>query len=310
MTPPSTLLVLALLTGCLGPHSPSDAALDGDTAGLALGDSGAPGGRDPGTDDPDPGDTGTVTGDSAEPPLPDPFAALPDTGEGLVNTSASLEAVLEFGSLPGACDRYRADPGDRRKELLCGKELFFYESFGTEGVPRGLVDILLRSFPEVLGPGFSAPGLVPDPTSADGYPLGLAPSDDGASLVFTCASCHFAPLPDGRFAVGAPNHAYEYGQHNLVLGVFPLAASGGVMQPVDPAAEAALQPLLDAFWADFGAQLQLWGCMATMLGAEIPTFSVENQRHYASWEPGTMDFFIEPLPIDDGVHTVSKISAL
>ena len=306
------VLCALILAGCAGPV-PRPSASEGGLSDAAR-DSGGSDPSDP--DDPSQADSGEAedTGergaDSAEPPRHDPFAARPDTSEGLTNTSAHLDSVLEGGDLRGACDRFAANPTDRRGELLCGKELFFYESFGTEGVPRGLVDILLRSFPDVLGPGFSELGLVPDPTSADGYPLGLTPSDDGQSLVFTCASCHFAPLPDGRYAVGAPNHAYRYGQHNLVMAIFPLAVSGGIMQPVDPAAEAALQPLIDAFWADFGAQLQLWGWMATMLGAEIPSFSEEAQRHYASWEPGTMDFFIEPLPIDDGVHTVSKISAL
>jgi len=41
-----------------------------------------------------------------------------------------------------------------------------------------------------------------------------------------------------------------------------------------------------------------------------PAFPKEAQHHYASWLPGTQDFLIEPLPINDGVHTVSKISAL
>jgi hypothetical protein len=224
---------------------------------------------------------------------------------------SNLDEILEFGSLEGACERYADDNTDRKKQLLCGKEMFFYESFGTEGVPKGLVDILLRSFEEeVFGEAFSAYGLVPDPYSADGLPLGLTPSDDGQSVVFTCASCHFATLPDGRHSVGAPNHDYDYGMHNLALGVFPLAATGGLMQPVDPVAEARLQPLLDAYWADFGAQLQLVGWMTTMLGQEIPEFSTESQRHYAEWDSGTMDFFIEPLPIDDGVHTVSKIQGL
>ena len=33
--------------------------------------------------------------------------------------------------------------------------MFFYETFGASGVPKGLVDILLRSFEEQLGVGFS-----------------------------------------------------------------------------------------------------------------------------------------------------------
>ena len=42
-----------------------------------------------------------------------------------------------------------------------------------------------------------------------------------------------------------------------------------------------------------------------MLGRDIPEFSEDAQRgYYAQWKPGTMDFFIEPLPIDDGVHRV------
>jgi hypothetical protein len=262
------------------------------------------------------GDTGSgpdLDDDPTEdpPPRPDPFSPRADTTEGLVNTDSDLLAVLEGGDLRGACDAYAADRGNRRKELLCGKEMFFYESFGTAGVPRGLVDILLRSFEEeVFGEAFEAYGLVPDPTSPEGYPLGMTLSDDAQSVVFTCASCHFAPMSDGRFAVGAPNHNYAYGEHNLALGVFPLAATGGLVAPVDPLAEEKLGPLLDAYWADWGAQAQLVAWMLTMLGQEIPQFTTENQRYYAQWLPGTMDFFIEPLPIDDGVHTVSKIQAL
>ncbi len=280
----------------------------GDTG--ALPDEGGPDdtGAPPETDGPETHPDGETGEDAAR---PDPFAPRADTSEGLVNADADLLAVLEGGHLRGACAASAADPSDRRKELLCGKEMFFYESFGTAGVPRGLVDLLLRSFEdEVFGPAFSAYGLVPDPDSPEGYPLGMALSDDEQSVVFTCASCHFSQLPDGRYAVGAPNHRYEYGVHNLAMGVFPLAATGGLVAPVDPLAEAAIQPLLDAYWADWGAQAQLVGWMLTMLDQEIPQFSTENQRHYAQWLPGTMDFFIEPLPIDDGVHTVSKIQAL
>ena len=67
-----------------------------------------------------------------EPTRPDPFAPRTDTTEGLVNADRDLMAVLEDGRLQGARDRYAADPTNRRKELLCGKEMFFYEGFGTE----------------------------------------------------------------------------------------------------------------------------------------------------------------------------------
>ena len=92
--------------------------------------------------------------------------------------------------------------------------------------------------------------------------------------------------------------------------MFPSAVTGGLVAPVAPEARQRLQPLIDAFDNDLGARIQLYAWMATMIGQEIPQFSVEAQQHYAKWQPGTMDFFIEPLPIDDGVHTVSKISAL
>ena len=39
------------------------------------------------------------------PSAPDPFAPRPDTTEGLVNTSADLDAVLEFGALDSACTK-------------------------------------------------------------------------------------------------------------------------------------------------------------------------------------------------------------
>ena len=317
MAPTIRLLAALALAACtpLPPGEPTPAEGESPAGDTGTGDDDP---DDTGDPEPDPDDDDDEPGDDTGDPDPDPdpermdpFAPRPDTSEGLVNTDADLSRVLESGTLRGACDRYAADPTNRRKELLCGKEMFFYETFGTAGVPRGLVDILLRSFQEeVFGEAFETYGLVPDPTSSEGYPLGLSLSTDEQSVVFTCASCHFAQMPDGQYAVGAPNHDYAFGEHNLALGVFPLAATGGLMQPVDPVAEAKLQPLLDAYWADFGAQLQLVGWMATMLGQEIPQFSTENQRHYAEWEPGTMDFFIEPLPIDDGVHTVSKIQGL
>ena len=76
--------------------------------------------------------------DDIEPEEPafDPFAPLEIRDEGLINTSFDLDEVLEFGSLEGACDAWEADPNDRRKMLLCGKRMFFYEGFGTLGIPE------------------------------------------------------------------------------------------------------------------------------------------------------------------------------
>jgi len=162
---------------------------------------------------------------------PDPLAPGPDRSAGLTDVAADLDVVLEHGALPDACTAARAQPSDRRLHLLCGKSMFFYESFGTSGVPTALVQLLLDHFADQVGPGFSAFGLVADPSSPKHWPLGLAPTTPVAkgvdALAFTCASCHFARLPDGRYAVGAPNHAYAYGRHTLALALFPQVALGG-----------------------------------------------------------------------------------
>jgi len=277
-----------------------------DTGGLA--DTGLA--ADPHLDpdpDPDPDD------DTSEPePDPESLGIFEPSGlgdGGLTIASADLMAVLEGGSLTGACDAWRLDPEDLNLELRCGKWMFFYETFGTEGVPVGFVDLLLSDFETQVGPGFSEYGLVPDPLSSKGYPLGMVEGANG--VAFTCASCHFGVLPDGRYSVGAANHSYDYGGHNLALGLFPLAAMSALMgSEVDPDAQARVQPLLDHLSSNVWLQIKLVGVVAGLIGTEIPTFTAESQHAYSQWLPGTMDFFIEPLPIDDGVHTVSKISAL
>jgi hypothetical protein len=245
----------------------------------------------------------------------DPFAPQPDTSEGLTNVSADLDAVLEHGALATACADADANPGDRRLRLLCGKAMFFHEGFGTAGIPRPLVDWLLASFPDEVGTGFAEVGMIADP--ATGLPLGLAPGapfGDVESLAFTCASCHFARLPDGRYAVGAPNHDYDYGRMNLMLALLPaLSIPGADPSQHDAEAIAEIQPLRDRMAADPQIGTDLIAALLPLLGsgnASLPAFSAANERWYARWRTGTMDFFIEPLPLDDQVHTVSKISAL
>jgi len=248
---------------------------------------------------------------------PDPFAAQPDTAEGLTNVSADLEAVLEHGSLETACDAYAAAPTDRALRLRCGKAMFFHEGFGTTGVPKPLVSWLLENFPDEVGPGFSKLGMVQDPYSADGLPLGLAPGAPIGSvetLAFTCASCHFGRLSDGRFAVGAPNHDYDYGRMNLMLTLTPTMAMPGASESAhDPDALAVIQPLRDRMAANSSIQASLIGALLPLIlggSTSLPAFSKENEHAYAHWRSGTMDFFIQPLPFDDQVHTISKISAL
>jgi hypothetical protein len=247
----------------------------------------------------------------------DPFAPQPDTSEGLTNVSTDLETVLEHGALATACADYAAAPSDRKKRLLCGKAMFFYEGFGTAGVPTPLVDWLLDNFPDDVGPGFSKVGMVPDPYSTKKYPLGLAPGGpfgNVSSLAFTCASCHFGRLPDGRYAVGAANHSFDYGHMNLMMTLVPAMAMPGANESQhDPVALAKVKPLRDRMAANPGIGTALITALLPLIsggGASLPAFSAQNEHYYAMWRSGTMDFLIQPLAFDDQVHTVSKISAL
>lgn len=243
----------------------------------------------------------------------DPLRPSVGNASGLTDVSSDLEALLERGQLPGACAKMQ--PGDRASRLLCGKAMFFYESFGTSGVPSSLTHFLLDNFAAEVGPGFEKFGMVADPSSPKHLPLGMAPTAKLGgkvdSLAFTCASCHFGRLPDGRYAVGAPNHRYEYGKHILALAVFPMVALSG---PKDREASvlAALKPLLDHYQADASLKGKLLLALLPLLGSGMgaPMFGNEAEAKYAAWSSGTMDFLIEPLPVNDKVHTISKIPAL
>ena len=246
-------------------------------------------------------------------PVREPFAPQEDTSEGLTNTSADLDAFLEHGALEGACDAWQLDPQDRHKKLLCGKSMFFYEGFGTIGVPKSLLEFFGNEFPTVSGTAWSGIGLVPDPNH-EGLPLGVAagaPLGNVPTMAFTCASCHFGPLPDGRYSVGAPNHGYDYGQHILAISLPAQSVAPGFDPAAhDPAAIAKAQPYIDALAADRGLKLRLLLDLLPLLGGQQPQFTPEIEGHYARWLTGTMDFMMQPLPLDDGVHTVSKILSL
>lgn len=249
-------------------------------------------------------------------PKKDPFAAQPDTSEGLVNVSADLDALLEKGALNGACEAYFAGKTDRRTMLLCGKWMYFYESFDTSGPPTELLKVLMDELPDHIGKGFSKQGMILDPSSSMGLPLGLAKGKDLApgvtSVTFTCASCHFAKLPDGRFAVGAPNHDYDYGTQTLAFSMVPILALGSDPSQHDPAAVAKVMPMAKVFLDDQAKRDKLIAALQKVAGATsaAPMLTPEVQHAYATWLPGTQDFLMAPVPIDDGVHTVSKIPPL
>jgi mono/diheme cytochrome c family protein len=246
----------------------------------------------------------------------DPFAEQPDESEGLTNVSTDLDAVLEHGALSTACSAYFAGAKDRKSKLLCGKAMFFYEGYGTAGVPKPLVTFMVENFPDELGHGFEKVGMIPDPSSKEHLPIGLAPGGKLGTvetLAFTCASCHFAKLSDGRYAVGAPNLGWDYGGTNLILALPPsLVAPGAKRSDHDDLAVARVQTILDRLDKDSALKLKMMSALLPLLsaGAMAPPFPKTDERHYAQWKPGTMDFLISPLPFDDHVHTVSKISAL
>lgn len=245
----------------------------------------------------------------------DPFAPQPDESEGLTNISADLPALLENGALEGACAAYEADPADRRKMLLCGKQMFFYESFGTVGVPELFIRFLAENFPEV-GSGWSNYGMVRDPNATVDRPLGFGdapPLGNVATLAFTCASCHFGQLSDGRYAVGAPNHRYEYGKQIATVMITPALMSPNADPSTHhPDAVAVVQPLLDRLENDRGLRIRFLLELLPLLGAgnTATPLTREQEGYYARWLSGTQDFIMPPLPIDDEVHTISKISAL
>src|SRR5664279_4688804 len=254
----------------------------------------------------------STSSDAAAPdvaPSVDPFAPQPDESEGLTNTSADLDSVLEHGGLAGACDRYRAGQTDRKTLLTCGKWMFFYESFGTFGMPSALVKFTAQNFPDQLGLGFAKLGMVPDPSSADHLPLGLAPttpySGNIEAVAFTCASCHFAQLPDGRYSVGAPNHRFEYGSAILALTVAPLVGTGlSQASGHDPAAIAKIQPVLDALTTNTTLKNQFLLALLPLASVTMPAMSTTIEHAYSTWPSGALDFVIAPLPVDDGIETV------
>jgi hypothetical protein len=157
--------------------------------------------------------------------------------------------------------------------------------------------------------------MVLDPGSADKLPLGLAPTApmNGSveAVAFTCASCHFGQLPDKRYAVGAPNHEYDYGRHILTLTLAPTLGMGmGNAADHHPDAVAKVKPIVDRLSSDFGLKAKLGMTLLPLASMNQPAIGKEIEGQYASWPRGTMDFVIAPLPVDDHVHIVGKIIGL
>ena len=247
----------------------------------------------------------------------DPFPTADRETYGLTNTSYTLEEVLEYGALENACELYAEFPYDEDLKLRCGKAMYFYEGFGGMGIPQPLLDFVSTKFTDEIGEGFEAYGMFLDPYSEEGRPIGYgpgAPLGSVETLAYSCASCHFGQLPDGRYSVGTGNYDYEAGKQFLALMLLPQSVMPGFNDDEhDASALEIIQPLRQKLWdspllfAQMGWDMLplLWS--SDMSAAEI---SIDVERAYASWRSGTMDVFIPPLPIDDEVHIVSKIPSL
>lgn len=177
--------------------------------------------------------------------------------------SYDLNEVMELGQLSQSdCQAYWQGQRDEQTTLRCGKWMFFYDPMGRPGFPAALVDLLRKNAPENVGKHLEGFGMIDDPYSKDGLPLGLTPSVNLPGFVptyaLTCAGCHFAKLPDGRYQVGHPNHDFDYSGLTMALAVLPQLA----MQPkkaLPPKTKEKMQPLIDEF---FGRN---WGRLETIL---------------------------------------------
>jgi len=233
------------------------------------------------------------------------------------DVDADLWAVLEPGVLKGACDAVAAGTADEQARLRCGKWMFFYETFGTVGIPQPLLDFLQKHYAGYYGAGFSNMGFVPDPASTGGMPLGLhgpAGKLQGVNTAaFTCAACHFGRMPDGRYAAGYANHDLQYGRFLAGLSAPITLSTNANSDKVAPALKAELLPHVNAAKATSGYMLDL-GWMGLQLspvllqGTTID-LTVPEQELFLQLPGGTLDFMFKPL-LDDGYWTVSRAVAL
>ncbi len=222
--------------------------------------------------------------------------------------------VLEPEVLRGACDAVKAGATDRLTRLRCGKWMFFYETFGTIGIPTVLLEFNQKFYGDFFQPGFASMGWVPDPASAKGMPLGLQPSTGKlgtvATSAFTCAACHFGKLPDGRYAVGYANSQLDYGKFIATLGAGLSLGLNANDPKIHPMIRSMMGPAVTTAKAKPGYLTESALTGLTLLGAgNVASNTLDDQERMLNLRSGTMDFLTKPL-LEDGVWTVSRIISL
>lgn len=231
--------------------------------------------------------------------------------------SYDLKEVLEQGSLNKAdCDRYFAGERERETTLRCGKYMFFFESFGQSGLPAGVVDSLLKNAPDTLGDGFRKWGFIANPYSKKNLPLGFT---DGSNMLLgvktyaqTCATCHFAQVPDGRYVVGQPNHYAEISRLLLAVNVMPeMALQARKKQPKE--VEAALGPLKEEFfgmdWNELGLIVETLKLVPSAIANGTKPLTDEQKLALALNPSGVLDPFAASA-LEDGVPAPLRILPL
>jgi len=168
--------------------------------------------------------------------------ALSFSSETTTDVGDTLKDILEYSNIKDSCSLYwsllnendqpkhDADPRVlEASKIKCGKWLFIgWETSGKMPLPKILFDAIERSWPDRVGTNFEKLGFLKNSEDPSGLPLGIAKSTTRytgmASVNVTCAGCHIGQLPDGRFAVGAPNTNLHLSEFNL-MSYYPLFAA-------------------------------------------------------------------------------------
>jgi mono/diheme cytochrome c family protein len=249
--------------------------------------------------------------------MPQPAPGTPIGPTTLTDQSRSLEEILEKGTLTkDDCDRYLKGEKDRATTLRCGKWMYFYAHLEVPGPPAKLTDLLRENAPNTFGKSAEHFGLMPDPYSKNKLPVGMAPGPDMTAGVavytFTCASCHFGKLEDGRYVVGSPNHKFEFGKITLAISAIPeLAAAPGKKMSAE--VKAILDPITDEMFEKGSNRVAVLAQAITLLPSVIVTKVAppddEAKQALAISPSGVMDPYAPPS-LDDGVAIPVRMSPL